>query len=141
MTEKELGQRISEISTRLDRVEKIVLGASSTKNTKDRNASKQTSRAGSIDFDKPLRPFMKQYVTKNMSGAKKFTLLLARLTKGDTKKEITLTEIEKQWSRMTSIVGTDFNRFFTSAAKDNDWVESKRKGFYNLRPNWKEIFN
>lgn len=140
MTEKEVEQKIANISRRLERVEKVVFGRSANIHKKG-GAAQSVERSGKVNFDKPLRPFMKQYVTKNMSGAKKFTLLLVRLTKGDLKKEVALAEIEKQWSKMTSIVGTEFNRFFPSAAKDNDWVESKRKGSYNLRPNWKEIFS
>ncbi len=94
----------------------------------------------SIDFDKPLRPFIKQY-GKNMSGAQRFTLLLARLVKGDLKKEIQLKEIEKHWNKMKRLMDKmEFNRFFTSQAGDRDWVETNKRGFYSLRPHWKQIF-
>ncbi|MGH9862186.1 MAG: hypothetical protein ACRD35_02050 [Candidatus Acidiferrales bacterium] len=91
-----------------------------------------------VEFDKPLRPFMKSDA-KGLSGPKKFALLLSRLTKGDLKKEVALKEIERDWNRMTSLLEMKFNRFFPAQAKDNDWVESKKKGFYNLRPDWKNI--
>ena len=82
---------------------------------------------------------MKSY-SQGMNGQKKFTLLLARLAKGDLTKGIPLTEIEAHWKKMTAIMEMDFNRFFTSKARDEDWVESS-KGQYKLRPGWKAIFN
>jgi len=57
------------------------------------------------------------------------------------KKEVELKEIEKKWNSMTSLMDRmEFNRFFSSQAKDRDWVESKKRGFYRLRPSWKGIF-
>ncbi|MBI2997285.1 MAG: hypothetical protein HYY46_02320 [Deltaproteobacteria bacterium] len=95
-------------------------------------------RSLQVDFDKPLRPFVKSYA-KGLSGPKKFALLVSWLSKGDGKNEVALKEIERYWNRMTSLLEMKFNRFFPARAKDNDWVESKKKGFYNLRPNWKDI--
>ena len=100
----------------------------------------RTPRAASIDFDMPIRPFIKKYA-KGMSGPQRFALLLARLVKGDLKKEVQLKEVEKQWNVMTALMDRmEFNRFFPSQAKDRDWVESKQRGSYNLRPSWKDIF-
>lgn len=92
----------------------------------------------SIDFDKPLRPFIKQYAA-GLSGPKKFVLLLSRLVNGDLKKEIAIEEIQKHWNRMKarSLLGLEFNHFYPARAGENDWVETKKKGFYKLRPNWK----
>lgn len=114
--------------------------------TRPKRATKKTPtplhapRVLSIDFDKPLRPFVKQYA-KGMSGSKKFVLLLSRLVKGDLKKEVSLEEIQEHWNKMISksLLAQDFNYFFSAQAKDNDWVETKKKGFYNLRPSWKDI--
>lgn len=95
----------------------------------------------SIVFDKPLRPFIKQYAN-GMSGPEKFVLLLSRLVKGDLKKEISLEEVQRHWNKMTSkpLLDQDFNYFFPAQAKDNDWVETKKKGLYKLRPSWKDVF-
>jgi len=92
-----------------------------------------------IDFDKPVRPFIKSYA-KGLSGPKKFVLLLSRLTKGDLKNEVALKEIQKHWNRMTArdLLGIKFNLFFSAQARNNDWVESKKKGMYNLRPSWRQ---
>jgi hypothetical protein len=91
-----------------------------------------------IDFEKPARPFVKSYA-KGLTGPKKFVLILSWLCKGDLKKEVPLKEIEARWNKMTSLLGMKFNRFFPPQAKDNDWVETKGKGSYKLRPNWNEI--
>ncbi len=95
-----------------------------------------------VDFSTPLRAFIKRY-SGGMSGAKKFTLVLAYLAKGDLEKEILLTDIEKHWNRMTSktLLGMKFNRFYTAQAKENDWVDVAKQGSYHLRPNWKSIFS
>lgn len=108
--------------------------------------TKPTQRTQSIantqvDLDVPIRPFVKKYA-KGMSGPKKFTLLLARLAKGDFKAEIALAEIERNWNKMrsASLMGMNFNRFYPMQAKNSDWVDSGRKGFYKLRPSWRNIF-
>lgn len=93
-----------------------------------------------FDFNVPLRPFIARY-SKGMSGPKKFTLFLAKLTGGDLRKEISLAQIETNWNKMTAphLLGMKFNRFYPGQAKDRDWVDSKRKGFYKLRPSWEGI--
>jgi len=115
--------------------------ASSQQTPKKPNDPVLTPKPLSIDFDIPMRPFIKKYA-KGMSGAKKFTLLLSRLVNGDLKRELALSEIEKYWNKMKSknLLSMDFNRYFSAEAKNNDWVDSKKKGFYNLRPSWKGIF-
>src|ERR1700736_6836297 len=60
-----------------------------------------------LDFNKPIRPFMKSY-SKNLGGSKKFVLLVAWLAKGDLKKQIALSEIKKRWSQMTAILEMNF---------------------------------
>ena len=92
-----------------------------------------------FDFTEPIRPFIKKHASR-LSGPKKFTLLLARLVEGDPRKEISLLEIEKAWNGMTVLMGgMKFNRFYSQQAKDNGWVDTKKKGVYTLRPTWKEI--
>lgn len=95
-----------------------------------------------IDFSMPIRPFVKKY-SKEMSGPKKFTLLLAFLSKGEVSKQIELKEIKKCWNKMTSksLLGMKFNLFYSGNAKENDWVNTEKSGSYHLRPSWKEIFN
>jgi hypothetical protein len=99
---------------------------------------RRASNAKSLILSKPIRPFVKSY-SKNLSGSKKFVLLVAWLAKGDLKKQIPLSEIKKRWGQMTAILEMEFNLFFTGDAKDKDWVETKSKGLYSLRPGWRDI--
>lgn len=95
-----------------------------------------------IDFSRSARAFIKEYGA-GMSGPKKFTLLLAYLVKGDIKAKISLIEIEKNWNKMTAknLMGMKFNRFYTSQARENDWVSTEKSGSYHLRTSWKDIFD
>jgi len=93
-----------------------------------------------VDFEKPIRPYIGEY-TKDKSGPKKFTLLVAYLTKGDVSQSVLLSEVKKQWNRMKSLLGGNFNRFYSSQAKDKDWVYSPKQGLYTLRPKWKDALN
>jgi hypothetical protein len=106
-----------------------------------RNQDPARVNVGKLDFEQPIVAFIKKHVG-TMSGPKKFTLLLARLTKGDLKKEISLQDIKSEWSRMTRkpLLGMKFNRFYASQARQQDWVELKKKGMYRLRPSWQQIF-
>lgn len=108
------------------------------RSSKKKSVQPKDHRPVQVDFAKPLRPFIKSYA-KGFSGPKKFVLLLSWLAKGDLKKEVPLGEIGGHWNRMTSLLEMKFNRFFPAQAKDNDWVESKKKGLYNLRPVWRDI--
>ena|SRR5260370_37185515 len=102
-------------------------------------ATKVNSRA--LDFSVPMRAFVKKYGA-GLSGAKKFTLLVAYLTKGDNSKRVSLAEVEKHWNKMTAkaLLGMKFNRLYSSQARDNDWATTEKTGSYHLRPSWKEIF-
>lgn len=94
-----------------------------------------------LDFSIPIRAFIRKYAN-GMGGPQKFVLSLAYLSRGEQGKCVSLSEIEKQWNRMTSktLLGVKFNRFYPAQGKEKDWVESKKQGEYNLRPLWKEIF-
>jgi glucose-6-phosphate 1-dehydrogenase len=92
-----------------------------------------------------IRAFIKQY-SKKMSGHKKFTLLLAYLVKGESGKEKSIEEIKKQWNKLKSVLKNqkkekmEFNNYYISEAKNNNWVNSKRHGFCYLTNDWKKIF-
>jgi hypothetical protein len=110
-----------------------------TKAKKDKDDLRVSDR--NIDFGIPIRGFIKKY-SKNLSGPKKFALLVAYFSKGELKKETLLDEIEKNWNKMKSqeLLGMKFNTTYAVRAKENDWVEAKKHGVYSLRPLWKEIF-
>jgi hypothetical protein len=90
-----------------------------------------------IDFSTPARPFMKSFA--GLSGARKFVLLVAWMSKGDPETQVSLSEVENLWHSMSGMLKATFNRKFTSDAKESDWVQTKKVGFYNLRPSWKEV--
>jgi len=93
-----------------------------------------------VNFATPIRNFVKLHA-RDMSGAQKFALLVAYLTKGDGKKELLMTDVEKNWNRMKPLLGGKFNFAYTTRAKDNGWVDSPKRGFYVVLPGWKGIFD
>jgi hypothetical protein len=99
-------------------------------------------KARSLDFEKPIRAFIKQHA-KGMSGPEKFVLLLGYLAKGDTNREIASADIERQWGKMQSesLLGVSFHPSYPMRAKENDWVDSKKRGLFILRPRWQDIFD
>jgi hypothetical protein len=102
------------------------------------NAKIPLRAAQSIDFDLPPRAFMKRQ-TGDASGPKKFVLLLARVTKGNTTEKVPVLDVEKLWNKMTAILGGDFNRAYATRAKENGWVDSPQHGIYNLLPGWVKV--
>jgi len=107
---------------------------------KKKSASKKASNVpATVNLSSPIRPFVKKHA-RGMGGAQKFTLLLAHITKGDTKKEVTLATIQKQWSKLKGTLG-DWNRAHSTRAKDQEWVDSPKNGTYVLLSGWKGILN
>lgn len=118
------------------------LSHKTTKKEEPKGRPKKLSSASvpaSIDFDLHVRPFMKKHA-RGMSGPKKFTLLLAHMAKGKTTSPIDLTEIEKQWNKMTTLMDGKFHQEYANRARDDDWLVPLKKGSYVLRPNWTMIF-
>ena len=91
-----------------------------------------------INFELPLRAFMKQHAG-GKSGAEKFAMPVAYMTKGDTSATVAGSELEKQWNNMTSLMDGSYNRAHTTRAKDKGWVDSPGRGTYKLLPGWAEI--
>jgi len=80
---------------------------------------------------------MKKY-GHSLGGPQRFTILLARLAKGDANKEVALAELQKHWNSMKSLMGGPFNGAHPTRAKDNGWVDSPKRGVYVLAASWKE---
>jgi len=89
-----------------------------------------------LDFTKPERAFVKTHA-KGLSGQGKFVLVLAYVAKGTVGKEIQLADVVGRWNKMTSLLGI-FNLSYTNRAKENGWVDTKKKGLYVLTSTWKE---
>lgn len=93
-----------------------------------------------LDFTINVRAFVKRFVA-DKSGPKKFVLLLAYLTKGETDKNFPLADIRKEWNKMSgkNLLGK-FNRFYPNEAKTQGWVDSKEYGTYCLSASWRESY-
>jgi hypothetical protein len=90
-----------------------------------------------VDFDLPIRPFMKRFGT-NLSGPKRFVLLLAHMAHGAIGTPVQISELQRLWKTMVGIIG-DFNTAYPTRAKDSGWVDSPRPGVYTLLSGWTEI--
>lgn len=122
-----------------------MLGSEGATPAKPRKAKAASAPAAAsitadVDFDTPFRAFVKRHAG-DMSGARKFTLLIAYIAKGDVKKSVDLAEIKQHWNKVTAkgLLGMSFNPKYTSEAKEHDWVNASA-GAYVLRPNWRGIF-
>ena len=120
-------------------VELVATGAVRHPQHRKKSAPKPTVK-GKVNFSTPIRAFVKLHA-RDMSGSQKFALLVAYLTKGDTKKELPMTDVEKNWNRMKPLLDGKFNLAYTTRAKDNGWVDSPKRGFYVILPGWKGIFD
>lgn len=93
-----------------------------------------------VNFNLNARAFLKIY-SKQLSGPKKFVLILAYLARGKVNKGVSLPEIEKLWKRTAGLIGIGFNTAYAVRAKDEGWVNSIKQGLYILTDSWKEIFS
>lgn len=99
-------------------------------------------RTTKLDFGFNERNFIKTYA-KGLSGPKKFTLLLAYISKGKVGVEIELSVIRPMWNKMTAknLMGYAFNLKYPNEAKTQGWIDSKKSGIYHLRQGWLGIFD
>jgi hypothetical protein len=112
-------------------------GASAAKRGPSQKAKRSAGRisAPQLDYGLNERAFMKAH-GRSLSGQKKFVLLTAYIAKGKVGAEVTLGDIQRHWNRMTAMLGK-FNLSYTIRAKENGWVDTKRKGIYVLSQTWK----
>jgi hypothetical protein len=112
-----------------------------TKNQAGSSRSNDLPARRDLDFDANERAFVKAHA-RTLSGPKKFVLLVAYLAKGKVGTAVELNEVQKRWNRMTmpNLLNGEFNRFYTSSAKESGWVNTAKQGVYVLRPSWKDIF-
>lgn len=114
----------------------------STSRPKNRGtAAKKRNSAIKLDFSLNERAFIKKHAA-GLGGPKQFVLLLAYLARGTAGKEIGLQEIHKCWNTMTAphLLGSAFNRFYSTTAKEHGWVNTPKRGIYVLSGMWKEVF-
>lgn len=132
MTQEQINKQIF---ARLEKIERIIFESKKNKNARKNKGDNNTE----INFGLSERAFMKKY-GKDLSGPKKFVLLLAYFVKGKIGEEISIEEVKKKWEKMTSLCGGKFNTYYSTTAKDNNWADSKKYGVWFLTKDWKEIF-
>src|ERR1700674_2852753 len=91
---------LESLAARVEKLEKAVF-AKTVEKTEATARTATGTKPERIDFSVPIRAFTKKHCL-GMSGAKKFTLVLAYLSKGDSAKKVPLSDIEDNWNRMTS---------------------------------------
>ena len=110
----------------------------SSKNRPYESTSDQLTINNAVDFELPLRPFMKRY-GQSMSGPKRLTLLVARLSNGNSEITVARPDVVKNWNKMSSLMGGRFNSAYETRARDGGWITSPKPGIFTLRPNWQEV--
>ncbi len=130
-----LDKRVAILESRVTQLESKKDKNNSTKTPP--NSHSKTSKQ-LLDFSMNIRAFMKSYHKK--SRTKKFVLLVAFLAKGKLENHIKVSDITKQWGKMSGkkMLG-QFNNFYSNEAKTKGWVDSPKYGTYCLTKNWKEV--
>lgn len=122
-----------QILARLEKLEKAVFGDRTEKVLK-----KDDGGGVKLDFSVNIRAYAKKYLSE-LSGPKKFTLLLAYLTKGEIGKDVPIEELIRTWNKMKAknMLGK-YNASYSDKAKVRGLVNSTKYGQYHLLKNWKE---
>ena len=130
---------LSSLADRVKRLEAEVFG-NKVKHSKAEAKTQTKAKNPTLDYSINIRAFAKRFVA-DKSGPKKFVLLLAYLAKGDGKKNIALSDIKKEWDKMSgkNLLG-NFNRFYSNEAKTQGWVNSREHGTYCLADSWQESY-
>jgi hypothetical protein len=140
--QRELDDKLHELQSLVGDCIDLAAQLQSSARKTAKSAGRTQHRATSVDFSLNQRAFLKRYATNLSSGPKKFVAVVACLAKGETSKDVPLNEIEQLWNKSSSktLLGMKFNRFFSTTARENGWVDSKKRGFYRLESSWKDIF-
>jgi len=99
-----------------------------------------TSSASEPDFELPVRAFVKRYA-KNLSGPRKYAVLVARLSGGTLGQAVSPREVERQWRSMTEPMGGDYNAAYASRAKNEGWVDAPDRNSIVLLKDWTNALN
>ena len=144
MTDTQLQKILKQLNNHENRINKLEYSAD--RSVLNKNLPKiKMAMSEKINFDMSERSFIQKY-SKGFSGPKKFVLILVYLVQGEIKKEKSIVEIKNHWNKMTSLLKKKrqkgkFNPYYSIRAKDNNWVDSKKYGFFHLTDSWMEIFS
>ncbi len=129
---------LSSIIMRIERLESAVFKG---KGISAEDTEEPSVKKPELDFSLNIRAFANKFA-KDRSGPKKFVLLLAYLTRGETRKDVELADIRGKWNSMSSkrLLDGEFNPFYSNEAKTQGWVDSNKRGSYCLADNWREVY-
>lgn len=129
-----------QILRRLEQIERVVF--KSQKKKKDNLKQSDSINVVKIQFNLNVRAFFKKY-SKGLTGPKNFTLVAAFLSKGQVGKSISAENIADCWNKNFSFLGGKklTSRTYGTRAKENEWLDSKKYGFYELTSKWQKIFD
>lgn len=137
MSQETFAARLEQVKVLVDELiyELKRKGNASNKASVSRKQRRPTT--ASISFDLGVLAFMNKHA-RGLNGSQKFTLLLARLAKGNTATEVSFQQLEKQWNKMKTVMGGPSNAAYANRARAKGWVDTKKHGVYHLCEPWKE---
>jgi hypothetical protein len=106
---------------------------------KAKPADAKPTPPATLSYSMNPRAFMKKYA-KDITGDRKFALLVSRLAKGSVSTEVPFKTVKGHWERMTGVIGK-FNNAYSLRARENGWVDTKKAGIYVLTPEWKRALS
>ena len=99
------------------------------------------TKGEAVDFGLNSRAFFKGY-GKNLSGPKKFVLVVSYLAKGKKEANITSDEVKNCWNKHKRLLGGKLTTgIYGTRAKEGGWLDAAKNGTYHLTSRWQEIFN
>ena len=97
------------------------------------------SQKREINFNLNSRAFFKQNV-KSLTGPKKYTLVVAYLTKGKVGQELSSDKIKACWDKHSKLLGGKLKSgVYGTRAKESGWLDDPKYGFYCLTKDWVDI--
>ncbi len=94
-----------------------------------------------VNFNINSRAFFKEH-GKNLSGPKKFVLVVAYLVKGKTGANVSNDAVRSCWDKHRGLLGGKLTTgIYGTRAKESRWLDTIKNGSYHLTSHWKEIFS
>lgn len=144
MNQKQLSEKLNAARQLIDEcIKELPKLAAKPGGARDRaNTKKKGVGDAEINFGLNERNFIKTYA-KGLSGPKKFVLLLAWVVRGKGNTDTNLKILETKWNKMKAkpLMGFKFNTFYSTEAKTQGWIDSKKSGTYRLTNTWRKIFD
>jgi len=137
MNTEKLISTLRQVRTIIDGAIEDIEGAGRAIKKSDAHRKEHPVGVTKVSFDVNVLAFMNKY-SRRLAGPQKFTLLLARLVKGNASQQVPSAEIEKEWNKMTGVLGGKYNGAYANRAKANGWVDTPKRGVFTLSHSWKE---